>query len=310
MLQKRILGEISARGNVTADALASKLQVRPHVVRYQLARLLERELLQRSLFIDQRMLGFQTLCFLFDLPPGTQEAAVTFLKSRPEVIWFAHNSGAKEFELSLCVRSTAQAMDLLLELTEKTGAYLQEPVTACEEDLIWWGVRAFSDSPSLSKPVVLNRRERFDDDELERRILRACRMSLKATVREIAQDVGAAESTVTFRLKKLQAAGVISEEICFVLHTAPDMAQVQLYISFAGRSKKLHEQLVRFCQASRFVSALMSYVGDWQYKLVLCGETIGGLAEFEDDLRVTFAQSFASRLMCVRRKMLASNAGF
>ena len=309
-LQKRILGEMSARGDVTVDALAKKLRIRPHIVRYNLARLLERDLLQRTVFIDQRMLGFQTLCFLFDLPPESKKDAIEFLRNRPESIWFAHNSGANEFELSLCVRSTAQAMDLLTSLTEKTGAYICNQVTACEEDMIWWGVRAFADNPRLKKPIVFSGRERFDDDDLDRLILRAYRTSHKTTMRDIAQSVGVSQSTVQYRLRKLQTAGVISEEICFPLHTVPDMAQIQLYLTVRGRTRKLHERLIEFCQESQFVTALLSYVGDWHYKLVLCGESLDVLVRFEDRIKEAFAANLSSCRMCVRRELVGTNAGF
>jgi len=73
-LQKRIMGEISACRNITVGALPKKLRMRPNVVLYQLNRLLQCEVLQRTVFIGQGMLEFQTLCFLLDLRSKNEKA--------------------------------------------------------------------------------------------------------------------------------------------------------------------------------------------------------------------------------------------
>lgn len=66
-IQRKILGILSMRGNITDAQLAKRLRIRPHTVRYYLTKLREVGTIGTAVFIDQRRLGYHVFNLLFDV---------------------------------------------------------------------------------------------------------------------------------------------------------------------------------------------------------------------------------------------------
>ena len=307
--QKRILAEISVRGSASVQELSKRLKLRPHIVRYNLSALLQRGGLKKLVLIEQRSLGLQTVSFLFNLPPQTQKEALQFLEKSPNVFWLAQNGGAREFEMVWTVRHPGEMLSQLQELSESTGSHLADRLTAFEEDSYSWGVRVLAEAPEKVNPIITRRRETYLADELDLKILRATRTVSDMSIREIAQSVGATTSTVQYRLEKLRGKGIISDEMYFMVHELEGLVQMNLFITFKGRTRQDHNKVIDFCQNDCRVSELVTCVGDWDYKIVAYERGLEQLLTFERTLKRVFAARLSSCIMCLQRRVLSLKAG-
>jgi len=308
-IQKQILGEISLRGNISAEALAKQLKLRPHVVRYHLHRLLGSGSLRRTVLIDQRKLGYNCCTLLFDVAPQHQVAAVRFLQNRRCVSWLAQNNGIREFEMALVTTSPADVITLTTELADKTGANIIDPLVAYEEDIYDWGLRVFLAQPNLVKPLLFTRRDHFDADDVDTRIIRAYREFDDSTPSSLARKLGMARSTLTHRLERLQHAGVITDDLYIVMESFNPTPKGCVFVQIGPKSKSLHERFLAFCQTKGHVSSLLVCTGNWDYRLVVYGKDMHDLFDFEDSMKQAFQSEIRSYHMVLRRRFLKLSAG-
>ena len=308
-IQKQILGEISIRGNIPAEALAKRIRVRPHVVRYHLHRLLRSGSLRRTVLIDQRNLGYQSSTILFNLTTQYQSNAIKFFQSRRCISWLAHNNGIREFEMSLVTTSPADAIALTTDLANKTGATVLDPLVAYEEDIYEWGLRVFSAQPELVKPLAFKRQGHFEADDLDTRIIRAYRECDDSDLNSLARQVGAARSTLIYRLERLRNAGVISDDLYVVMDSFNPTPKGCVFVQIGPLSKSIHERFLAFCQNKRHVSSLVACTGNWDYRLIVYGRDMQDLFDFEDSLKATFQSEIRGYHMVLRRRFLKLSAG-
>jgi DNA-binding Lrp family transcriptional regulator len=308
-IQKRILGEISMRGNISAEALAKEIKVRPHIVRYHLNQLLKSGSLRRTVLMDQRKLGYTICTVLFNLSPQHQPSVLRFLQSQRCVSWLTQNSGIREFEMALVVKSPADVIDFMTELAEKTGESLLDYMMAYEEDMYDWGFRIFLPQPAASKPLIFKRTNSFEADELDTRILRTYREVEDTSAAALSRRMGTPESTLQHRLTKLRNAGVISEDLYLLIESFNPVPKGCIFLKLASRSKVAHQRVLSFCQAQRHVSSLLVSFGSWDYRLVVYGRDMQDMFEFEDALKATLHADLKEYHAAMRRRFLRLAAG-
>ncbi len=308
-IQKQILGEITLRGNITVAALAKQLKIRPHVVRYNLHRLLKSGSLRRTVYIDQRKLGYNICSILFNLKPEHQAAAVRLLLNRRCVSWLERNNGVREFEMSLVIKSPADVIELTTELANKTGATLLDPLIGYEEDIYEWGFRVFMAQPNLVNPLVFSKSGRFEADDLDTRIIRAYREFDDSDANSLARQVRTTRSTLMYRLARLRNAGVISDDLYLVMDSFNPTPKGCVFLQIDAQSKSLHERFLAFCQAKRQVSSLLVCTGNWDYRLIVYGRDMRDIFEFEDSLKMAFQSEIRSYHLALRRQLLKICAG-
>jgi DNA-binding Lrp family transcriptional regulator len=308
-IQKRILGEISMRGNISAEALAKEMKVRPHVVRYHLHQLLKSGSLRRTVLMDQRKLGYLICTVLFNMLPHYQTSVLRFLRSHRCVSWLTQNSGFREFEMALVVKSPADVIDFMTELAEKTGASLLDQMIAYEEDMYDWGLRIYMPQPALSKPIVFTRSRLFEADELDTRILRTYREIEDTSPSALSRRIATPQSTLQHRLTKLRDAAVITEDLYVLIETFNPIPKGCVFLKLNSRTKAAHQRLLSFCQTQRQVSTLLESFGNWDYRLIAYGKDMQDFFEFEDALKATLQSDVNACHISMRRRFLKLAAG-
>jgi DNA-binding Lrp family transcriptional regulator len=308
-LQRLILGALSIRGDMCVTDLAKVLRRKSHAIRYHLTRLLEAGQLKQSVLIDQRALGFQICTMLFNLPVERQEAAVQFLKDHHRVAWIFQNHGPREFEVSINVKNAGELVTFAKAFGKAIGTYPREQVITFEEDMIGWGYRYSLADYKQVQPLHFRAPKVFEADALDLKLIRAYRSGQDVRFASLARLVGAPQSTIKFRLQKLEKAKVISEPRYLLIAETGRVMQAQILLRMSVRNDSVEERLRSICQNTQHVTSLTSCFGGWDYKVVVHGESLQSLLEAHDTLKQQLSSDVISSEFYMRRRWLKASTG-
>lgn len=310
-IQKEILGVLSAFANISVSELAALLQIKPHVVRYNLQSLLDDRRINASAFINHRALGLLAFNMFFDLPTSKQAKALQFLEQRPEVSWLTTVTGPRRFEATISARDPESHTALLQELGRATGTHPREPIFAIETEARHWGLRFLVKRRPTGRPTPIHFHSParpYILDEIDRRILIASASPASLTLRHLADIVKVPQTTLKYRLDKLIAEHVLSEPLFFVEANTFCM-QAQLVINLKALSPESYTRVVSACEENRHVEGLISGVGNWDFKVILVAESFKQLLAVERSILQTLARDISKSSLYLRGQVLAANPG-
>jgi DNA-binding Lrp family transcriptional regulator len=283
-IQREILGILTITGSLTLEQLSKQLKLKPHNVRYQLKLLLEAGRASRGILINQRALGYQVFNIFFDVARSKTSKVLDFARRRPEVGWLCQNIGSRRFEMTIIERDYCGVSGFLRALGDETGGALRNPVFTVEGEVRHWGLRFLAKVSSPTPTVFFpTPRELTEVDDLDRRIMNILRSGENSSVLQIGAALGAATSTVKYRLERLKKAGVLSDELYFVKSNG-DFLQGQLLLALRSRSTENEVHVLGLCSTNLHVEALISGVGGWDFKIVFQGESMRHLIDVQDGL--------------------------
>lgn len=308
-LQRKILGILSMRGNITVSQLAKHLRIRPHTVRYHLDRLRELGSIGKSISVNQRRLGYQVFNFFFDLPRSRLQKAVHFLKNRREVAWLTRNIGPRRYEATIVAKDYLDLSKLFADMGEETGTQLRDPILGIEGEFRYWGLRFLAEvtsSPPLSHFMTSTEFEEID--QLDRDIIDIFQRDQNSDSSSVAKMLGAAPSTITYRFKRLCAARIISDEFYFV-RPMTHIVQGQLVLLLKSRCAAAERIILSVCNENPHIDCLVSGLGQWDYKVVIVAESVPMLLKVEDAVIQGIEKHLLRHMMFIRDEVLSVRSG-
>lgn len=265
----------------------------------------------RSMLIDPRRLGFSIFNFFFDATSDDADLIIDFFKRRRECAWLIEHSGPRRYEVTLILPAYWQLEGLFDELGQKTGAHLYKPLFAMPGNVYHWGLRFLGSRTPVEAPMMLQPpSDLFTADELDVLLLRQMREGAYKTVEKLARSLGVASSTVTYRIERLRAAKVVSDDIFFAIGEIPNLIQAQILLTMQSRSKSQREQLLAFCQEAARVEQLITCVGQWDFKLMLYSDNVEGVFGVEEELAKKLSTIVSDKSLFIRRRIMKSSLGF
>jgi DNA-binding Lrp family transcriptional regulator len=307
-IQRRILGILSSSGNVTGGELAKRLRLRPHVVRYQLTQMIEARAIREIVIVNPRALGYQCFNILFNLPRASVKKTLAFLQVQPEVSWLAMNVGPRQFEVSIIARRLTDLDSFFRRMGDQIDTHLREPIFAIEEAFCYWGMRFLSDDPH-SKPIAdfTTVENHHEEDELDRRILSLLTRGRFAP-QKIGRLVGVPQSTVQYRIEKLKGCGAVSDQF-YIVEPSQSFVQAQLVLNLKSRSSREYARVRAACQASPYAQVLISGLGNWEHKIILCADSVQMLLNAQESLVGSLGRNVAKSSLYIRDKVLYAGVG-
>jgi DNA-binding Lrp family transcriptional regulator len=308
-IQRQIVGILSRSGKVTVSAIAKTLGIRQHTVRYQLMQLLESKAVVRSVLTNERAAGLHVFNFFFDLPQEKAKGALAFLQTRSEVTWLTRNAGPRRYEATIAVNSYAGLERLFQALGTETGTHLREPIVAIESELRHWGLRFLTGAKSapatvhFTIPAVM-----YEPDTIDMAIIRRLRAPGPLAISHLADTLSISQSTVKYRIEKLQRAEVTSEDLYFIQPNLP-FVQAQMVFNLKSRSAEHEQRIVAACEDNPHVENLITGLGCWDYKMVIRAESTKQLYEVEESLLQATAKSVARCTLYLRKEVMPNNQG-
>jgi DNA-binding Lrp family transcriptional regulator len=278
------------------------------VVRYQLTQMIEARAIREIVLVNPRALGYQSFNFLFDLPRTALKKALLFLQTQHEVSWLAMNVGPRQLEASIILKRLRDLETFFERMGGEIDSYLREPIFAAEGSFCYWGMRFLSDDAN-SKPIVefSATENHYEEDDLDRKILNLLTRGRFAP-HKISSFVGVPQSTVQYRLEKLRHCGAVSDQF-YIVEPNQSFVQAQLILNLKSRSNRECARVKAACQASPYVQALISGVGNWEYKIILCADSIQMLLNAQENLVSLLGRSVAKSSLYLRDRVVYAGAG-
>lgn len=304
-IQNKILGVLTSEGNLTVAKIASRLSLRPHLIRYHLDQLFEHRQIKRVIFVNWPALGFQVFNIFFDLPRLSAKRALEFLEKRREVHWLTKNIGPRTYEVTVFATQPTGMLDIFKGLGASAGVHLRDPVFSIESESRHWGLRFFSERSSR-KPVshFITPEEVCVPDAVDMKLATLLAFSDGMNMRDRMRALGLAPSTIAYRLDKLRALGAISEEL-HVVHSYHEFVQAQLVLNLKIRSKEHEDALLEVCYDEPYVETLITGIGCWDYKIVLRADTVKRLLEVEESLLSALGRNISRSEIYIRNRVIA-----
>jgi DNA-binding Lrp family transcriptional regulator len=199
------------------------------------------------------------------------------------------------------MKDGSSLVQLCKSVSAATGVTLRNSLFAFQEDFYHWGLRFLSKRRADAAPLVFKRREIFEADALDIKLVKASRNTTSSSYRALAQRLGVPLSTINSRFARLIKGGVISEDRFFVVQSGPDIQQAQFLPSFASRSAELEKKLLDFCQDVPHVTALVSCAGNWDYRIVVYAANPHQIFSVHDTFKRKFANVLVDCPLSMRR---------
>jgi DNA-binding Lrp family transcriptional regulator len=308
-IQRAIVGVTTSEGNLTVQEIARRVGLRPHMVRYHLDQLVASKRVLRACDVNLRVFGFQGINIFFDLPRAAAKRGIEFLREQTEVSWLAQNAGPRKYEVTFFLRDPREYSQLLTSLGAQVGTHFRDPIVTIESEWRHWGLRFLSERKQ-TKPLVHLRSptEIQELDSVDFKILNFVARKLGASARDIAREIGIAQSTLTYRMERLREWGALSEDLFFssINH---DFVQAQLVINLKARSREAEQLVIETCSNEPYVEGLLTGIGCWDFKIVIRADTVSRLLEVEDSILAALARVVARSTTYIRNRLLLERAG-
>jgi DNA-binding Lrp family transcriptional regulator len=304
-IQNKILGVLTSEGNLTVAKIAQRLSLRPHLIRYHLDQLFEHRQIKRVIFVNWPALGFQVFNIFFDLPRVSAKRALEFLEERREVHWLTKNIGPRTYEVTVFATQPTGLLDIFKDLGAGVGVHLRDPIFSVESESRHWGLRFFSERYAR-RPVshFVTPTEVCAPDAVDLKIATLLAFSDGVDMRGRMRSLGLPQSTLSYRLDRLRARGVISEEL-HVVQSFHEFVQAQLVLNLKIRSKEHEDSLLEVCYDEPYVESLITGIGCWDYKIVLRADTVKRLLEVEESLLSALGRNISRSSMYIRNRIIA-----
>jgi DNA-binding Lrp family transcriptional regulator len=305
-IQREILGALSTHGNRGVTELAALLQLKPHVVRYNLEALLEDRQIRSALLINHHALGHRPLNVFFDLPNRKESKALAFLESSPDVWWLTRVTGPRRFEATFLVESYERHAALLGEMGELTGTHVRDPIVGIEFESRYWGVRFLVKQPKLPSPPIVHftsAPERYTLDELDRRIILAELQLNPPNLRQLAESLKIPQTTAKYRLDRLTSQQIISNRLFFVEPNTFYM-QAQIVLNLKAHGPGVTARVVQICEELQHVEGLISGVGNWDFKVIISAGSFQQILAVERTILSALARDVSKSALYLRERVI------
>lgn len=273
---------------VTPWARSAKL--RPHVVRYTLQKLIERQVIGRVPYINVYPYGLTQFGVFVSLTrPGEEHrrAILNYLIQLPDVTWLTELVGVYQIGFSLCARHPHEVHLHIQRLLSKFGNVFKERTLNARlllrdypMDYLEPRVKSLR---SLSWGVT---KESVALDQFDRAVIDNLGKGLSAE--EIARLLGKHASTVRQRLQSLQTRGVLVGYQYLIDYELLNISVQIVLLSLSSVTIEVHSQIEDFCRKERNITYFLQCIGHWDYEIAIEYTSVNDFHETLRRLKYTF----------------------
>lgn len=291
--------------DISVRELAAKLDVREHVVRHALKNLQTKGLLRPEIAVDQAKLGWMSACVHLSIQsrrPDDQSRLITTLVRSPRTTWLAEMGGLYQFETTILAKHEREILKFLDELSEITGLAFSKKSIAIETSFLNFGSKFLVNATEPAYvPVEANvSHEHVEIDELDQHILWTMCNTKYSSFAHIARTLGISNTTLEFRVTRLQNRGIIHRKTFVIDHAQYGAEFFYIFFNAQANTSNFRHRLTSFCRTHPNVSILIRALGAYDYQLIIPVENMGVAAGVAKALEHRF-EGEISELMLVPR---------
>lgn len=295
-LEREVLGHIELDFRTPLTEVAKKLGQRDHVVRHAVKKLTDKGLLRKRIYTDPYKLGFSVYSVLLackELTSQKHAEVAAALRGHHSVVTVMELGGAADFEITLFVRDIPELVEFFNWLSSDLSEFLAGKWMTVQASQTIFGFKFDCQHQRAVNEVSfgVDRTEEFSADENDIAIIEAAREDVSP--KAIAKSLGLPFTTVDYRLKRLEKAGVIRGHIYEMTGNELGLSSYIIRVFSRGLSEELRRELLEFCRAHRSVTYMNINVGHWDYTVGVSVESQRDLRNIERDIAAQFGSQIA-----------------
>ena len=295
---RKIIRTISLNADATIKEIGQMTKLPEHIVRWELDRLLEAEVIRRTAFVDLCRIGYCFYAILFSISSSKNDLKHDLLKDlleSPEVAYLAQVGGDFQYHVVICCQQHIEVKQFLKKFSEQYQNIFFEKTISVHVDWTLFTRKYLA----AAKPRIEELRsgevyEKIELSEQDKKILRGFANIQHRSKRDIARAMSIPLSTFDTRLKDLQAKQILKG---FIYEVRPIDFGVELYVLLIyakGVDPARKEDLYLFSKQHPNIIVFVECLGDWEYELNVEVENAEQITDLTQEIYELFGNSLIS----------------
>jgi len=210
---KKLLYLLDVDGRLTYSQLAKKTAMSKQLVKYRMDRL-EKAGIIRGYYpmIDTSRLGYTVFRVYFkfkNITPAKKEEIINYFKQQKHIWAVVLIAGKWDIALGVSVENIYQFYEIWDNILEKYLENIKEYKTSIYSPIYHYAKAYITGNKDDSKIRILGGREKVSYDDKDLKILVALSKNARASLLNIAKEVGISAELTSYRIKQLQKRGII-----------------------------------------------------------------------------------------------------
>lgn len=271
--ERTVLTYVHLQADISVTELAEKTGMRTHSVRYVLDSLLNKKILQPSVVVNKRALGFHTVSSYFSILSEYTERKKAIINSFTKsdfVSWLCPMAGDYEYGLALAVKSFDQLNRFFSDVTSRYGNFFSERTFSV--DLAWYYFgKKYLLLPNVELPCITVD-EVIPDiqiDDIDKKIINLMLVNPLVSESFICKELSMSSSTVNARILKLKKQKVIAGFIYTLDYQAAHISAYRMIVDCGGANKDTIQKIVSYARQHPHIVSLDTCVGSYDMEMSL-----------------------------------------
>ncbi len=292
--QRRLLAEIHLNRHLDVAALARRVKRKAHVVRYELARLREAEIIRPGILFNAFRLGLLQYQVYLAIGFSAQEQRnrfIRFLENSSQVIWYGHLGGNTQYGFTLCVRTQSEVSSFFEKLSKESGiAILLKRIAQVSLFALFQKSYLSPKTNSAREYIYMRAGESSDISSEDRQALVQLLESPALSIAEIAARVGTPRTSLALKIERLKRSDILLREIYFISARRLGFQTFRFLVLLKGFREQIEKKFLRFCETNSNIVSLTACIGSWDYEVTVEAESSGEIVTVSERMMAEFSE--------------------
>ena len=269
--ERNILVYTQLSADVPLSKVAKKTGYRPQTVSRCIRKLLAQKVIYKTPLLNLTALGFDEYLIYFSLASDKTKLRSSLLQVLMEsqhVKWMLELAGDFQFVMGVMFRSPSELSAFLDGIANSFGNVFFQKSVAVVVLFAHYGRRYLATQKIHGDYVMVSDVPNTTSfDENDHRILCELAHGDADTLRPLSKKTGLPVSTIRYRIKKMEACGLIARFVYSCPQIIQDTLSYRILMYAKGLNAELHKNLFSFCEKQRNVVSCVKTLGSCDYEL-------------------------------------------
>lgn len=291
--EQKVLAALQLNADLSISSIKKFTGLRDATIHLCLNSLLSRKVIRRYVAIDTSRLGYAETSLYCSLAEGGEEIESEWLHHVslfPEVMTVWKIGGNFRYLLMLLTKSSQELEQIYNRLTIPGSSFSRKTLLV-RGMYRFYGRRYLA--PAADNYLEMGRCESACKiDELDHKILILLGSDASSPHSAIAKELGIPQATLSYRIRRLTASKII---MGYVYSDAEhfDSLIFMLLIASKDSGKEFEDALHKFCMSQTMVTSMGSWIGVWDYRLMIDVTDVRMLRQLITDLYAALGDRIA-----------------
>lgn len=294
----RVFTAVELRARTPLRQIARELRVHEHTVRRSIDRMIAGGVIKSDVFVNLYALGIREFVLDFSLGADRRSAEARVIQAcidSDRVSHLATVGGDYQYSMSICCKDVLEVHEFLNEISARFGAVFFSKQISAVVSLSDYGVKSLHRGRRIVRTLRFgSTKQAATLDDADHRILSQLMSVPHATTTELARALGAPATTVAYRLRQLEAAGILVGYRYVRAVERSGLHAFRFLIAGKSVSQQLTLKFLCFCQDHPAITFAIECIGSCDFQLGVLVPSAVQAMELSQEICRTFGDQFNS----------------